>query len=225
MKSAGVNGEIERNKVAGVLTLALREDKLKNDIGNSNSQYNVTPYVTNKWMKIHMLPDTNSKYRNNRTIRAQADLGTDIDPNRPKTIGQERAMVLSCPAQIEDRIRNITLKKNEASAKKAADVLKAKTKLSKAAAILKGKTDLEELDVVHGPPTCSSSCRNVMCISRFNVPVGLATTTAADAKASLWNGCPTCSSWFCGTQSCQKQLIAHRSVCNQQRSLATAMAL
>jgi hypothetical protein len=144
-------------------------------------------------------------------------LNTDIDPIRPKTIGQERAMVLTCPAQIQERKRRIDLKIQEVAAKQAADQAKATKKALKAAAILKDATELAQLGVLLGPPSSSMFCQNPSCISGIIVPVSLADSV----KAGLWKGCPSCPSpsWFCGNSACQKLLRTHRSICNQKRSV------
>jgi hypothetical protein len=145
-------------------------------------------------------------------------LNTDIHPDRPKTIGQERAMVLTCRAQIEDRMLKIASKKQVAITKMTAESLKAQSKASKAAAILRDQADLESLGVVRGPPTLACSCRNSMCLSNFKSTGAF--TPADHAKAILWGGCPSCGVWFCGSVACLKQLQSHRKICNQQQSLA-----
>ena len=165
--------------------------------------------------------DTNLKVDEGHMQRLLKDImNTDIDPNKAKTIGQERAMVLTCSAQILERKRKIDLKKQEAVAKQAADEAKATKKAEKAAAILK---DAIELALLPGPPSSSTSCQSPSCCSGITVPVSFADS----AKANLWKGCPSCrsTSWFCGLVACQKMLRNHRSICNQKQLVLGAPAV
>ncbi len=168
--------------------------------------------------------DINLKVDEGHMQRLLKDImNTDIDPNKAKTIGQERAMVLTCSAQILERKRKIDLKKQEAVAKQAADEAKATKKTEKAAAILKDATELAQLGVLSGPPSSSTLCQSSSCCSGFTVPVSFADS----AKAILWKGCPSCpyTSWFCGLVACQKMLRNHRSICNQKQSVLGAPAV
>ena len=143
-------------------------------------------------------------------------MSTDIDPDKSKTIGQERTMFLTCPAAILERQRKIDLKKQEAIAKKRADQAKAKKKAEKEAAILKDKNDLATLFVKEGRPPVSCSCANAACPISFN---STATLSIAEAvKADKWNMCPTCEAWFCSAKSCLTLLVRHRGVCNMRRA-------